>query len=101
MTAAIQALLSLLSLIAPSATQQVIAGVITTLEAWVPVIIKEYQDLVPIVTNIIAALRANGEITPAMLDQLDAQEAIIDADFDAAEAKAEADDAAPNTNATS
>lgn len=95
MTAAIQALLALLSLIAPSATEQVIAGVIATLEAWVPVIVKEYQDMVPIVTNIIAALRANGAVTPAMLDQLDAQEALIDADFDDAEAKAEVADAPP------
>ena len=76
-----------------SATSTV-AKVITMLEAIVPVVIKEAQDLAQPVRNIILALRNNGAITAEQLDQLDALEAKLDADFDAAAEAAEAADAA-------
>lgn len=92
MDIAIQALLAILQAVAPGATSSLISKIIAALEAWVPIIVAEYKALAPIVTNVIAALRGNGDVTPAQLDQLDAMEAQLDAAFDAAEAKAEAED---------
>ncbi len=62
----------------------VAAKVITLLEQIIPVVIKEAQDLIPIIKNIIASLRGSGVVTPEQLDQLDAAEAKLDADFDTA-----------------
>lgn len=91
---AIQALLTLLQLIAPGATADVVAKIIGALEVWIPIIVQEYQALKQPVMNIIAALRGNGAITPEQLDQLDVMEAQLDADFDASSAAADAEDAA-------
>lgn len=53
-----------------------------------PAIIKEAQDLAPIVRNIITALKADAAITADQWAALDALEARIDAEFDAAAAAA-------------
>ena len=94
MDIAIQALLAILQAVAPGAPAGLITQIIAALETWVPIIIAEYKALAPVVTNIIAALRSNGVVTPAQLDQLDTMEAALDDAFDAAEAKAEAEDVA-------
>ncbi len=60
------------------------AKIITVLEQVIPVIIQGAQSLVPIVKNIIASLRGSGVVTADDLDRLDAAEALLDADFDAA-----------------
>lgn len=92
MDIAIQALLAILQAVAPGASAPLISQIISALETWVPIIVSEYKALAPIVTNIITALRSNGTITTDQLDQLDVMEAAIDAAFDAAESKAEAED---------
>lgn len=69
-----------------------IAPIITILEQAVPVAVKEYQDLKPIVKDIIATLKGNPAATVEQIDALDAMEAKLDADFDAAAAAAEAED---------
>ncbi len=68
----------------------VAAKVITLLEQIIPVVLQEAEDLVPIVKRIIASLRGSGVVTPEQLDQLDAAEAKIDADFDTAAGNATA-----------
>jgi hypothetical protein len=69
------------------------AKIITLLEQVVPVILQGAKSLVPIVKNIIASLRGSGVVTADDLDRLDAQEALLDADFDAAADSATAEDA--------
>ncbi len=68
------------------------AKIITLLEQVIPVVLQGAKSLVPIIKNIIASLRSNGAITPEQLDQLDAAEALLDADFDAAADAAEKQD---------
>ena len=80
-----------------SAASSVIVGIINALTTLIPIIVKEAQDLAPIVKNVIAALRGNGSITTDQLDQLDAMEATLDAGFDASSTKADAEDAAATT----
>lgn len=71
-----------------------LVGVIAMLEKIVPVVVAEAKDLVQPVKNIIAALRAHDAVTSSQLDQLDQQEAKLDADTDAAAAAALAEDKA-------
>ena len=65
---------------------QTITTVINILEQAIPVAVQEGEALVTPIKNIIAALRASGPVTPDQIDQLDAAEAKLDADFDAASA---------------
>lgn len=92
MQAIIQPLLSLLTLLAPGATTTVIGQVINLLTALIPIVVQEYQALLPIVQNIIAVLKSSDDITPDQWNQLDAMSAQYDADFAAALAAAEAQD---------
>jgi hypothetical protein len=97
MTAIIQLALTLLTQIAPQlggANATLIAQIVNGLIALVPLLIKEYQDAVPFVQNIITLIRGNGNVTPEQLAQLDILETQIDAAFEVAAAKALADDAA-------
>lgn len=93
MNVAIQAILAILQTIAPGATADLIAKIITALEVWVPIIIQEYNALKQPVLNVIAALRGNGEITTDQLDQLDKIEAQLDADFDTSSAADDTEEA--------
>jgi hypothetical protein len=93
MTAIIPILLSMLEEIAPGATTVVIEKVVNLLVVLVPIIIQEYKDLVPIVTNIIAALQQSGDITPDQWAALDAMSKQYDADFHTALTAAMAQDA--------
>lgn len=92
--AAITALLQLIqTVVLPNLNStSVIAKVITTIEQLVPVILAGAQSLVPIVQNIIEALRGSGVITTEQLDQLDTLEAQLDDAFDAAADAAEKQD---------
>ena len=94
MTAIITPLLALLTQLAPGATSTVIAQVINILVALTPVLIQEYKDLLPIVQNIITVLQQSDDITDDQWDSLDAMSAQYDAEFKAALAAAEAEDAA-------
>ncbi len=87
-----QAVIVLINMIAPGATGSLIAKIIDALVTLVPIVVKEARDLAPMVKNIIAALRGNGEVSTEQLDQLDAMESQIDAAFDASDAKAQAED---------
>lgn len=72
----------------------VIAKIIEALTEIIPVAIKEYQALVPMVKGVIAALSANPATTADQLATLQAIDKQTDADFDAAAAAAEAEDKA-------
>lgn len=94
MTALLATILGLISALVPAGTNAaLVEKIIEALIAIVPVVVKEYQDLVPIVRNIIAALKSDPSTTAAQLDQLQQLEAGWDADFEAAAAAAQAEDA--------
>lgn len=97
--AVIEALLAQLS--AGSATVTLATKIVSALVALVPIVQQEYKDLVPILSNIIAmgknvvaGTSADPATITAMLDQLDAAEATLDAAYDEAAALAAAEDAA-------
>lgn len=93
MSAIIPAILALLQSIIPSlSSASAIGSIITTLTNIIPVIVKEVQDVVPMVKNIIAALKSNDAVTPEQLDQLATLDANCDAAFEAAATAAQAED---------
>lgn len=95
MLAFVAPLIALFAEIAPAvSTASAIGNVISTLTALIPAIVQEARDLIPTVKNVIATLRGSDAVTPEQLDQLDAIEAKLDADYDAASAAAKAEDAA-------
>lgn len=92
MSAAIAALLAIIAQIAPSlGVPSVIVTIISTLETLLPTIVKEVQDVAPLIKNIIDALRSNSIITPEQKAQLDDLEARYDAEFEAAVAMPDSD----------
>lgn len=92
MSAAIAALLAIIAQIAPSlGVPSVIVTIISTLETLLPTIVKEVQDVAPLIKNIIDALRNNSIITPEQKAQLDGLEARYDAEFEAAVAMPDSD----------
>lgn len=93
MSAIIPAILALLQTIIPSlSSASAIGSIITTLTQIIPVVVKEVQDVVPMIKNIIAALKTNDAVTPEQLDQLAILDAKCDADFEAAATAAQAED---------
>ena len=93
MSTIIVAIVSLLASIAPLVTNNgSIAKIIQTLTDLIPLIVKEISDIVPMVKNIIAALKGNPEVTQEQIDSLDQMSAKLDAEFDAAAAAAQAED---------
>lgn len=86
MLSIITTVLTLVAQFASSATVTEITSIIAALEQIVPLLTKEYQDIKPFVTNIINALRGNGQITADQQAQLDALNAATDAAFEAAAA---------------
>lgn len=105
MTAMITQFLQFLALIIPKivtgATATEIANIIGILEQAIPIAIQVGEDLVNPIKNIIAALRSSGALTPDQMDQLDTQEAALDAGFDAAASAAAAADAPASGTVTS
>ncbi|BCA04215.1 hypothetical protein [Bradyrhizobium diazoefficiens] len=95
MTAMLTTILSLISALVPAGTNAaLIEKIVAALIQIVPVVVKEYRDLVPIVRNIIGALKADPSTTAAQLEQLQQLEVEWDADFEAAAAAAIAEDGA-------
>lgn len=92
MSAAILALLGVLSQIAPVLGSSAITSVITALVQIVPTLITTVEDVVPMVKNIIAALQSNTAVTADQLAQLQALDAQVDAAFEAAATAAQAED---------
>jgi hypothetical protein len=85
MNAIVQSILALLAQIAPLIKDSAaIASIISTVEQILPIVVQEAQDLVQPVKNIIAALSANPAATADQLAALQALDAKVDADFDAA-----------------
>ena len=93
----IQLVLALLTQIAPQlagANTQLIAKIINGLIVLIPILIKEYKDLVPHIRNIIAVLKNSGNVTEDQWNQLIELEVQIDAAFDQAASNALAEDEA-------
>ena len=74
-----------------------ITSIVNALIQLIPTLVQEYEDLVPIVKNIIASLSANPATTADQLATLKALDAQVDADFEAAATAAQAEDAPPTT----
>ena len=95
MTAILEALLAIVSQIAGSTgNAALVEKIVEALIAIIPVIVKEYQVLLPVVQNIITALKSDPSTTSAQLATLQQLETQWDAEFDAAAAAAQAEDAA-------
>ncbi len=93
MNAVISALLPLLSKLVPLATGTGTVGtIVNTLVEVVPILVKEYQDVLPIVKNIIATLKGDGTITPEQWQALDTLDKQVDDMFDVTAVAAEAED---------
>ena len=75
-----------------TAEASTITSIINALVALIPVLVKEYEALVPVVKNIIAALQANPATTADQLATLQALDAKVDSDFESAAAEAQAED---------
>ena len=74
-------------------TTPLIEGIISVVSAATPLIIKEYKDLKPIVSNIIAVIKADPSTQLDQLKALEQYEIQLDAEFDEAAAAAQAEDA--------
>jgi hypothetical protein len=70
-----------------SLTSVLIKSAVEFVVAVAPVVVKEYQDLKPIVSNIITALKASPEALPDQLAALQAAEVLLDSNFETAAAK--------------
>lgn len=79
-------IVSLLTQLLPDigASSSIITTVLNTLIQLIPLLTTEYTDLVGPVKNIIAALSANPATTAAQLATLQALDAQVDAQFEAA-----------------
>lgn len=79
---------------ASSPSSSLISKIVVALIDLVPLIVKEYQVLLPVVQNIITALTADPSTTAAQMQTLKALNTQVDAAFEAAAAAALAEDAA-------
>lgn len=88
MTASIaQIIVSLLSALLPlvgNLASGAVGNIISLLEEIIPVAVKEAEDLVAPIENIIASIKGSGAVTADQLTALEALNAQIDAEFDAA-----------------
>lgn len=73
-----------LAIVGTKISNQTVQAVINLLMEAVPLIIKEYKEVLPIVKNIISVLSSSDDITTEQLDQLDVLEAEIDANWNSA-----------------
>jgi hypothetical protein len=74
----------ILSIIPQLTDSKGVNKVVAMLLQVVPIVVKEAQDLLPMVQNIIAALSAKDGVTPDQLAALKALDAQVDAAFDQA-----------------
>jgi len=87
MSNAVLLLLQVVAQIIPALSNSAtLTSIINALVALLPTLIKEFQDVAPLVQNIIDALRGNSVITPEQLAALDELETKYDAEFEAAAA---------------
>lgn len=97
MSAIITTVLSLIQSLLPALGSaggaSLVERIVATLLQLIPVLIKEYADLLPIVKNIITALKGDESTTAAQFEVLEQLDAQVDEAFEAAAAKAEAEDA--------
>lgn len=77
---------------ASSATGVLIEKIVTVLIDVTPVVIQEYNDLLPVVKNIISALNDNASTTADQLATLKILDKQADDAFEAAASDAEAED---------
>lgn len=91
----VTALLTVLQAIAPAlGTSSSVTSVINALIQIIPLVAKEFTDVLPMIKNIISALQANAATNAEQLTQLAALDAQVDAAFEAAATAAETEDAA-------
>ena len=95
MSAALVALLTILAQISPTLGSASITAVINALIQIIPALINTVEDVIPMVKNIIAALKSNAQITPQQLTDLAALNAATDQAFEAAATAAQAEDNPP------
>lgn len=82
--AIIEAVLNVvLSLAAKAINSDEIDNIITILEGWVPTIVSEFEDLLPLVQQIIATLKGGKVMTADQIAAIDAINTSSDAEFDA------------------
>lgn len=96
MTSIITLLLTLIGQLLPAvgASSAGIQSIINAMVSIIPALIQEAMDMVPIVQNIIAALKNNPATTSAQLVTLNALDAQCDAAFEDAMTKSAASDPA-------
>ena len=95
MSAILTTILALIEQLVPASTSAaLIEKIIAVLIQLIPVIVQEYKDLLPIVQNIITALKSDPSTTAQQLATLEELEVQYDADFEAAAAAAQAEDSA-------
>lgn len=101
LTTVVTAILALLQTIGPAIGKGAISSVIATLEQIIPALAQEYQDVLPAIKNIIAALSSNPAATGDQLASLAALDEQVDQAFEAVATAAEAEDtpAAPPATA--
>ena len=95
MDAVIQLSLGLLQQLLPSlgvANAGLVSKIVEGLVALMPVLIKQYRDVLPMVKNVISVLKDHTAVTAEQITALQTIEAQIDADFETAAAKALAED---------
>lgn len=93
----VAALLALIAQLAPTLSDATaIANVISTLENIISVVTSEVQAVLPMIKNIIAALKGNGAVTADQMAALNALDTATDAAFEQAAA---ADGAPADPNA--
>ncbi len=75
--------LSLLLSVVPQMTNsQQVNSAVNFIQQIIPMLVKEYSDLLPIVKNILALLKQNGAVTPEQNAAMMAVDAQIDKAFD-------------------
>jgi beta-phosphoglucomutase-like phosphatase (HAD superfamily) len=75
--------LSLLLSVVPQMTNsQQVNSAVNFIQQIIPLLVKEYSDLLPIVKNILALLKQNGTVTPEQNAAMMAVDAQIDKAFD-------------------
>jgi len=96
MNSIVTGLLDLLAKIVPAVAgnTSAVSSTISTLTTVVPALIQEYQDVLPFVKNIIAALKNDPATTAVQIAQLKALDKQVDDAFDAAALAAQAEDSA-------
>jgi hypothetical protein len=96
MNGIVTVLITLLAKLVPAiaGNSETVTTIVNALVELTPVLIKEYQDLLPYVKNIIAVLKGDPATTQAQLDQLAALDQQVDAAFEAAATDAQTEDSA-------